>query len=283
MTTLLIDGDILVYSVGFSSEERWYSIICPTTGEEKTFKSKKDIRLYNKDIADESITLCRIAEPPFMAKSIVDRTLKRWITKFKPKKFRIFLTDSVIKKNFRYVLNPQYKANRKDNIKPLHYDMLRGHLLARYNTEIVSGIEADDALGIHASHDTIIISKDKDLLQVPGRHYNITTGKEILATKLGELELWKDIAGKSRLRGTGFKWFCAQMLLGDDVDNIKGINRIGAVKTNALLKDAKDPIECWDIIKKVYEDHGRDDLIMNANMLWVLREENGFFDENKIR
>lgn len=279
---LLIDGDILVYSTGFSAEERWYSVKCPETGEERTFKSKRDIKLFNKDIADDEIELCRIAEPPFIAKSMLDKTIRRWLRKFKPTGFKIFLTDTILAKNFRYQLNPEYKANRKGGVKPLHYDMLRGHLLARYNTELVSGIEADDALGIAQTDDTIIISKDKDLLQVPGHHYNITTGKQVFATKLGELELWKDAAGKSRLTGTGFKWFCAQMLLGDDVDNIKGINRVGAVRTNKLLKDAKDQRECWDIVKKVYEDKERDDWLMNARMLWILREEEDHFDEDKI-
>lgn len=282
MTTLLIDGDILVYSTGFASEERWYEAKCPSSGEVKIFKGKKDIKLYNKDIADDEIELCRSAEPAHLAQMYLRTTIQAWERKFKTDDIRIYLTDSDLSNNFRYKMNPEYKANRKGGVKPLHYQMLRDYVTANYDTTIVSGLEADDALGIAQTDSTIIISKDKDLLQVPGRHYNITKNKQIKASNKGRLELWRDKAGKARLTGTGFKWFCAQMLLGDDVDNIKGIARMGAVRVHKAFEEAKTKQECWDIVKKIYEKREREDLILNAHMLWILREEEDYFDETKI-
>jgi 5'-3' exonuclease len=281
--TLLVDGDILVYSVGFISETRWYEIVCPSTGETKVFQTKKDIKLFNKDIAGDDIKLCRTPHPEQFARTVMGSMIKGWKEKFSDNDVKVFLTDKDLKNNFRYKLTDQYKANRKGSVKPLHYQMLRDYLIDSYDTEVVVGIEADDALGIHASDDTIIISKDKDLLQVPGRHYNITKNKQIKATNKGKLELWRDKAKKARLTGHGFKWFCAQMLLGDDVDNIKGINRMGAVRTHKILDKVKTNEECWEVIKSIYEEKGRsDDLLLNAQLLWILREEGGWFDEEKI-
>jgi 5'-3' exonuclease len=280
--TLLVDGDILVYSVGFTCEQRWYEVECPSTGDIKVFQTKKDIKLFNKELGNDDIELCRSAQPEHFARTVMGSMLKGWQRKFADKDVRIFLTDTDLKQNFRYKLDSSYKANRKGSVKPIHYGMLRNYLINHYNTEVVSGIEADDALGIAQTEDTIIISKDKDLLQVPGRHYNITKNKQIKATKKGKLELWRDKAGKARLTGHGFKWFCAQMLLGDDVDNIRGIARMGAVRTHKALEKAKNNQACWDLVKEIYEKKEREDLLTNAQMLWILREEGGWFDESQI-
>jgi 5'-3' exonuclease len=281
--TLLIDGDILVYSVGFTCETRWYEANCPDTGKALTFKTKKDIKLFNEELTADDIRLCREAEPEFAARIVCTSMINGWINRFKDSDVKVFLTDTDLTNNFRYQLHGEYKANRKGSIKPIHYEYLRSFVIDRYDTTVVTGIEADDALGIAASNDSIIISKDKDLLQVPGQHFNIMKNKLITASKDGELELWRDKAGKARLTGHGFKWFCAQMLLGDDVDNIKGIHRVGAVRAHKLLEKSKTNKESWEIVKKVYKDKKRaEDLLLNAQLLWILREEGGWFDEQKI-
>lgn len=301
---LLIDGDILVYSVGFSCETRWYEVECPNTGETKTFQTKKDMKLYNKDIDTDSARLCQSAEPDYVAKYLMKNQIERWKSKFKTDGVKVYLTDVDLKNNFRYKITDQYKANRKGGAKPLHYQMLRDYLMASYDTIIVTGIEADDALGIAQTEDSVIISKDKDLLQVPGLHYNIMKNKIVRASKKGELELWRDKAGKARLTGHGFKWFCAQMLLGDAVDNIKGIHRVGDVKAYSLLgsqiihsyicEDTGEKTnvwkdlnlsnkECWAVVKSTYKKADRmDDLLLNAQLLWILREEGDWFNEEKI-
>jgi hypothetical protein len=61
------------------------------------------------------------------------------------------------------------------------------------------------------------------------------------------------------------------------------LNRIGDVKTFEHLKHLRNPIKMWDKVKKLYEEHKREDLLLNAKMLWILREEGGFFDETQIQ
>jgi len=50
--------------------------------------------------------------------------------------------------NFRYQIDPNYKANRKDVPRPEYLQDVRAFLCTEWNAEIVNGIEADDALGI---------------------------------------------------------------------------------------------------------------------------------------
>jgi len=39
--------------------------------------------------------------------------------------------------------------------------------------EARQGLEADDEMAIYQTDDTIIVSLDKDLLQVPGKHFSL--------------------------------------------------------------------------------------------------------------
>lgn len=69
--------------------------------------------------------------------------------------------------NFRKDLEPEYKAQRSSE-KPLAFAEVRERLRPRFESRT---LEADDLLGLHASQG-VIVTSDKDLLQVPGKHYN---------------------------------------------------------------------------------------------------------------
>src|SRR5258706_13648506 len=84
--------------------------------------------------------------------------------------YKVFLTSDD-KSNYRYTVSGTYKANRK-NPRPIYYGELREHLITFYHTTVVTGEEADDALGVAQTSETIICSIDKDLNQCPGRHYD---------------------------------------------------------------------------------------------------------------
>src|SRR3990167_2379460 len=104
-----------------------------------------------------------------VAKWQADQLLTRILEDVDATDWKIFLSGD---DNFRYKVYPDYKANRRDMVKPKHLELLREHLILDWNATIVNGYEADDALGIGASNQSIICSIDKDLLQVPGHHYN---------------------------------------------------------------------------------------------------------------
>lgn len=116
----------------------------------------------------------------------------------------LFLSGS---NNFRYKVATilPYKGNRKKE-KPRYYWDIREYLTDYYQAEIVDGMEADDALGIRASPDSVICSNDKDLNQIPGWHYDFT----------------KDYLYYTNQEQSDF-YFFKQMLVGDSIDNIPGI------------------------------------------------------------
>jgi hypothetical protein len=67
-----------------------------------------------------------------------------------------------------------YKGNRTAD-KPIHYHLLRDYLVSSWGAHVVDGMEADDMLAIRLTElgdDAVLVSLDKDLDQVPGWHYN---------------------------------------------------------------------------------------------------------------
>jgi len=70
----------------------------------------------------------------------------------------------------------KYKGNRENARKPIHYDALREYLLDKWCFELIEGQEADDAIGIAVYDSpvdtTCVMSIDKDLNMLRGWHYN---------------------------------------------------------------------------------------------------------------
>lgn len=165
-------------------------------------------------------------------------------------------------KNFRKQIYPEYKAHRKQP-KPKHLDATRDYAMHTLNAELApEGLEADDALGINQTEDTIICSLDKDLLQIPGKHYS-----------------W-EISGKGWTRPhiftdqteiEGLRLFYEQCLKGDPTDNIKGIEKIGEKKSKLILQKCNSEVEMMTTVRDLYGIE--DEFLMNADCLWILRHE----------
>lgn len=120
--------------------------------------------------------------------------------------YHCFLTGQ---ENFRKIVYPDYKANRKDMPVPVHLAACKEYLESTWNAKKEKHLEADDLLSMYQSDDTILCSIDKDLLQVPGKHYNFVK-KEFL--EVGEL------SGKIQ--------YWTQMLVGDKSDNVLGYDGV---------------------------------------------------------
>lgn len=163
---------------------------------------------------------------------------------------RVFFTPSD-KSVFRYKLFPQYKANRPPG-KPKHLNLLRSIGTEYFKAEIGVQCEADDLLGIHQSRDTVIGSIDKDLLMIPGRHLNLSSGElSTITPQEGRFNFW------------------CQMLIGDSVDNIKGVAGIGKKKAPRHL-DGLSEDEMFETVRMLYDDDYR--FILNANLLGIWRK-----------
>jgi DNA polymerase-1 len=160
--------------------------------------------------------------------------------------------------NFRYKVDSNYKANRKDNVDPYWRDAMKEYLVTAWECEVTDGIEADDALGIHQTDDTIICSIDKDLKQIPGRHYNFVKDEH---TTVSVLE--------------GIQFFYKQMMIGDTTDNIFGVKGIGKVKAEKLISPLQKEEEMYSLVRALYKDDER--FLRNGKLLWIMREENGIW------
>ena len=165
--------------------------------------------------------------------------------------YRLFLTG---KNNFRYSIYPEYKAHRPTE-KPFWLEKCRQYLIATFNAEVIDGQEADDALGIAQTEDTIICSIDKDLLMIPGRHYNFVKDE------------FQEVTNDS-----GMRHFYMQCLTGDRSDNIKGIEKIGPKKAEKILAGCVTEQELFNAVRNAYSND--EEFLMNGRVLWIRRKEN---------
>lgn len=207
--------------------------------------------------------------------------------------YQLYLTSDD-KSNFRYDIATirEYKGNRKDVEKPYWYTHIRNFLVDYRGAIEVFGQEADDAISIaqykdyyrckkiedssdifedlrsgfiYAAEltDTVICSKDKDLLMVPGYHYNWAKPEEGV--------WWQDEIPALR------SFYC-QLVTGDPVDNIPGLYGVGA--KSKLIADIKCMDSECDMLNRVYEEYvkrfgayAEQFITENGRLLWMRRKE----------
>jgi hypothetical protein len=167
------------------------------------------------------------------------------------------------KANYRYDIakTVPYKGNRKDVLRPKHYDALREHLVKRHDAILTVGEEADDAVAMDSTillDECWIVHVDKDLDQLQGWHYNPVKDEKYYVDKF-----------------TAFKKFCIQILTGDRTDNIPGLAGIGPKKAEKALKDAKMEEELLQAAFAKYQElgHTLEYFTEQAQLLWLRRYE----------
>jgi 5'-3' exonuclease len=218
---VLVDGDIVAYRAAFSTQD-----LFPEDAERKV---------------DE----------------LMDYILTETLMFPDPSEYEVFLTGSG---NFRYDIAKSfpYKGNRKSTEKPIHLPVAREYLVTKYKATVSEGEEADDLIAIAATKygpETIVASVDKDMLQIPCKHFNFTKGE------------WHDI---TEFEGT--KFFYKQILTGDRADNIMGLYKVGPVKAEKIVKDCNTEEELWDAVLNAY-DGDIERVVENARLLWLRRKE----------
>lgn len=168
---------------------------------------------------------------------------------------RTFLTG---KGNFRYDVYSEYKANRIGKPQPIYRHDAEQYLIEYWGAEVTSGCEADDALGIAGcvgEVPTTICSIDKDLMMIPGTHFN-----------------WRRNEFYEVSPVEGLHSFYRSMLVGDSVDNIVGVAGIGVKKSAKLINDLENEEDMFNVVRALYKDDTR--LLMNGQLLWIWRKEN---------
>lgn len=222
---LLVDGDIVAYRTAAAHEEpiEWY---------EDFWTLHSDAKEVNAEIDNYLGWLIEETEADGMIVALTDR------------------------KNFRKDLCTDYKANRKTQRKPLCLNASKEHLLETYDCRVYPTLEADDVISMLADDDTIVVSPDKDMLQVPGFHF-----------------IDGDLV--KRTPEECVRWFYMQTLMGDSSDNYKGCPGVGPVKAEKLLKDVVDPEVLWVEVLTAFEKAGlsEEDAIENARLAYLLKAQ----------
>lgn len=192
----------------------------------------------------------------------------------------IFLTNGPTFRD-RVAKKKPYKGNRKGE-KPFHWKNIEVYLRNQYDVVEQPGLEADDMMALYqvqylnpnVADETVICTRDKDLLQIPGWHY----GWECGAQKERHLH-WVDPEGfilmrdKGKVYGEGNALFYYQLLAGDPVDNIPGCPGIGPAKAYAHLQPLEVK-EMFEKVREVYHDKGLtdEDILEQGQLLWMVRE-----------
>lgn len=268
----LIDMDIVVYRAGFASQKTTWTYKNENFGIKVTkLKATSILKKRGVEVNAEQWEEVLLVDDISFALHLAKQIIYSIINETEASNYKGFLSttgDTTLFRN-EYAVTQGYKANRKDFKKPVHYEAIRNYLLKYYNVEMVSGIEADDALGINQKSDTVICSIDKDLLQIPGCHYNFVK-KEWY--KIDELSGWKN--------------FYMQVLTGDNADNIPGIHGLGPAKASYILRECKTKIEMYERCLKAYElysgkENTEEYLLEQCNLLYIQRKKDDRFKRPK--
>ncbi|MCA2590200.1 MAG: hypothetical protein IM509_05470 [Microcystis sp. M31BS1] len=270
----LVDSDVLLYEIGFSSQREEDGVIVPSSWEFTQDLFDKKIALICDEVGATQPPLLFLTNTPRINK-LLNRERKR---QNKPPVEHV--------DNFRNEIAKEkvYKGTRKAD-KPFHFYNLLAYVLASYQTRIhEGGLEADDFMCIEQfsrldTRDTVICSRDKDVRQCPGLHYSWECGKQpsigpIYVEPLGFLEKKED----GKIWGVGHKFFYYQLIVGDTVDNIGGIKGKGPAFAFKLIHDLETERQCYEHVAELYiKAHGDDwkeKLLEQARLLHMVRELN---------
>jgi 5'-3' exonuclease len=119
----------------------------------------------------------------------VDFKIDSVLDKFNTNSARLILSGSG---NFRKVIYPDYKGNRKDVERPRYLSDARNYCIKYWNAEVADLREADDLIGELHGEDTIAVVYDKDYLQLGGKFYDPWNDK-LYEVDNPEYHFWKQV------------------------------------------------------------------------------------------
>tara|TARA_R100000951_G_scaffold88529_1_gene76565 strand:- start:384 stop:1070 length:687 start_codon:yes stop_codon:yes gene_type:complete len=171
--------------------------------------------------------------------------------------------------NFRKLLDPIYKANRKKQEHPKLLNRMHEEITAIYSSKSCYGMETDDLVATYwkkltdelGQNNVIIVSIDKDYKQLPALIYNYHYKHQRIY----------DITHQQSLYN-----FYEQMIIGDSADNVnycKGYGKAYAIK---LFKDCKTHYQftkkAYELFKAIYKSKAKLKYIQCYNLLKLRTE-----------
>jgi DNA polymerase-1 len=226
--TLLIDADVLAYNA--------------SAGEQQVYQWDDEVASVRMGTIEDAI-------------EVVHRYLEHFKEKFNASHLALCLTDE---DNFRKHVYPPYKSNRP--AKPLLLPEVRKYMMEKLGAYKRKGLEGDDVMGILATHPKLIpgpkmiVSVDKDMLQIPGKVYRPHKDEVV------------DVTPEQ-----GEHFFYYQTICGDPTDHYPGIKGIGDVGARKLL-DA-DRSEWWSrmLVAATHKGMTEDALLVQARVAKILQ------------
>ena len=273
MKTANIDGDVLKYVAGFACQKTIWTY--EPTGEwfegklaaNDYFKelldfgnSKVGIRQWMKDNWVDGNWSSEIeVEPWSNCQFILEAKIGEILHETGADEVMIAFTPAETFRH-RLAVTQGYKENRKGAPKPEYAQKIVEYLEKTYNCITGDDIEADDVLGQHQTTSTVLASNDKDLMMIPGEHYNFTKGELAFVDPF-----------------SADRWFFIQLIAGDPTDNIQGIPGIGMAGATKLV-DAYD-VDIEGLVHEInnlyedsYDERWRVVRDEHAALVWILRK-----------
>ncbi len=244
--TIIIDGDIPLYSIAFSVEE-------PIDWGNDFWTLHSDMGM-----ARDSFVI-------WMDKVLEDLASPE-AGGCEEHNAVVALSDS---SNWRKVLYPEYKENRATKRKPVVFKPLRSFIQKTYDTLVYRNLEADDVLGLVATPEDIMVSSDKDLLTVPGNHYNPMKAEE------GVVHVTRDEAFRNHMM---------QTLTGDVTDNYKGCPGVGPKGAEKILAGLEVE-EMWPAVLEKFEKAGlfKEEALVQSRIAHILHPSEYDVDTHEVR
>lgn len=247
----LLDVDGMIYAAGAVVEDVYHTV----DGLRFTYKSEANAYCETHGLNKEDIGKEVDAQPVSHALNVLKSIVDAAVREAGCDVYEAYMSPQD-RSNFRFALDPEYKANRKNAHKPVHFKALRDYAVKHLDAVVVTGMEADDILSIRTFElgldKVVIVSADKDMRQIPTTHYDWQ--KKTPVHQVGEYEGWQN--------------FYTQLLVGDSVDNIKGCPKIGPAKAAKALKDCATDADMLEVCRGLYEKaYDRDTVYAEAMML----------------
>lgn len=251
----LVDADLLPYNIAYGLDPL------------KALRAQRRV--------DTGDCLSLIETPEFLdaAESLAVR-MNNWLEEAGCDAAIPYMTKSDTNFRLDVAFSRPYKGQRKKEKPPFFYE-LREFLIKRMGAVMSDGEEADDLISMEAerrnkllsgqgielgSHthkefcDFCIISSDKDSRITAGRHYDPYHMKLTFGTPIGELEpVYKEDGKIKAIKGSGLRFFYAQLLTGDSIDNYTGIPRFKLQKVYDLLGQLKTEQELYYAVLNEYK------------------------------
>jgi 5'-3' exonuclease len=233
MKMILVDGDVVLYRVGFAAQKTRYEV---WTEDEQLVEVCDNAADANALMADYGVDLHKTpmleVEPVENALHSCKLLLQSIQDKYPDEQVTVYFSCSTAD-NFRKTFYAQYK-NRPAR-RPEHYAAIKEYMWKKYTCQVDPTLEADDLIAIAAAQypGSVVVTNDKDMDQIPGLHFDFTKDREYVITE-----------GEAR------EALEMQTIMGDSTDNIQGISGWGKVKAAQWLASEGT---AWDAYQKVYD------------------------------